>query len=155
MTNRIGKEARYWDRALAPVGFLVLLLTLFLAQFPASDGQRTTADLAGAADARGQGGEKSRNGGDAAPSPLSAAGGADGDGLWFPSSGHAERRVAKAKAGLAEGDASGKAVLPGFGPVRYPFEVASSVPSGVTDAAAPRAAGHAAFRSRAPPVSGA
>lgn len=126
-----------WERGFAPVGFLVLLFTLFLSQFslPENTGtaghpQRTAAE------------------GGVAPSPLSTS----GDELWFPASGHAERRVAKAKTGLPEGDAAGKAIVPGAGLLLYPFDVAASDSVFAADDSAPAASGDAAFRSRAPPA---
>lgn len=126
-----------WERGFAPVGFLVLLFTLFLSQFSLPENtvnsghpQRTTAE------------------GGVAPSPLSTA----GDELWFPASGHAERRVAKAKTGLPEGDAAGKALAAGAGLLLYPFEVASSEAVFAVDDVAPAGSGNAAFRSRAPPA---
>ncbi len=125
-----------WERGFAPVGFLVLLVTLFLSQFllpenaAAGHPQRTAAE------------------GGVAPSPHSTA----GDEVWFPASGHAERRVAKAKSGLPEGDAAGKALVPGAGVLLYPFEIAAYEAFFAADDAAPAPAGHAAFRSRAPPA---
>ncbi|MGB3814811.1 MAG: hypothetical protein WA950_16470 [Shinella sp.] len=137
MTMRTGKEATMWERGFAPVGFLVLLFTLFLSQFSLPENtanpghpQRTAAE------------------GGVAPSPLSNA----GDEFWFPANGHAERRVAKAKTGLPDGEAAGKAFLPGAGPVLYPFEIASSEAFVAADDVAPALSGNAAFRSRAPPA---
>ena len=137
MTNRTGKEATIWERGFAPAGFLVLLFTLFLSQF----------SLPGNADGTGHLPRAAAQGG-VVPSPLTAA----GDEHWFPASGHAERRVAKAKAGLAEGDATGKTLVPGVGLLVYPFEISSSDVFFTADDAAPLAAGHASFRSRAPPA---
>lgn len=134
MTNRTGKEASIWERGFAPAGFLVLLFTLFLSQFSlpenvAGHPQRPAAE------------------GGVAPSPLSTA----GDELWFPAS-HAERRVAKAKTGLPEGDAAGKALLPGVGALLYPFETASFDSFFALRDATTLRARPASFRSRAPPV---
>ncbi|MBN9056584.1 hypothetical protein [Shinella sp. NM-101] len=140
MNIRTGKETAIWERGFAPVGFLVLLVTLFLSQFalPGDTGaaghpQRTAAE------------------GGVAPSPLSAA----GDELWFPAGSHAERRIAKAKTGLPEGDAGGKALVAGAGALLYPFETASCEAFPAAGDAATASAGHAAFRSRAPPASAA
>lgn len=137
MTMRTGKEATIWERGFAPVGFLVLLFTLFLSQLglPDAPGSQRPAQRAAAE-------------GGVTPSPLSTS----SDDVWFPASGHAERRIAKAKAGLPEGDAGGKALVPGAGIVLYPFETASSEVFPALDDAAPALLGHAAFRSRAPPV---
>jgi hypothetical protein len=137
MTMRTGKEATMWERGFAPVGFLVLLFTLFLSQFslPENAGNAGPPQRAAAE-------------GGVAPSPLSIA----GDDLWFPASGHAERRVAKAKTGLPEGDAGGKAFVPGAGALLYPFDTASSEVFTAADDATPVPSGHAAFRSRAPPA---
>jgi hypothetical protein len=137
MTNRTGKEATMWERGLAPVGFLVLLFTLFLSQFSLPDD---------AGNARHP--QRETTGGGVAPSPLTAA----GEDLWFPASGHAERRVAKAKTGLPEGDAAGKALVAGAGVLLYPFEIAASRVLVTIDDAARAVSGHAAFRSRAPPA---
>jgi len=126
-----------WERGFAPVGFLVLLVTLFLSQFSLPENARTAGHAQRASAAGG-----------VAPSPLSAA----GDDLWFPASGHAERRVAKTKAGLADGDAGGKAFLPGAGLLLYPFEATASAVPFVLDDAAPARPALASFRSRAPPV---
>lgn len=124
-----------WERGFAPVSFLVLLFTVFLSQFSLPEGvprhaQRATAE------------------GDVAPSPRSAA----GDELWFPANGHAERRIAKVKTGLPEGEGAGKALVPGAGLVLYPFEVASNVAAVLVDDSAPVAGHPASFRSRAPPA---
>lgn len=137
MTYRIGKEATMWERGFAPVGFLVLLFTLFLSQFslPAN-----SANVGHPQRAAAEGG--------VAPSPLSTA----GEDLWLPASGHAERRVAKAKTGLPEGDSAGKALFPGAGFILYPFETASFEAFFAVDDAAPVPSGHASFRSRAPPA---
>ena len=137
MTNRTGKEATIWERGFAPAGFLVLLFTLFLSQFSLPQNAATAGHPQRAA---AEGG--------VAPSPLSTT----GDELWFPASGHAERRVAKAKTGLPEGDAAGKAIVPSAGLLLYPFEIASSGAFFAVDDAAPALSGHAAFRSRAPPA---
>lgn len=126
-----------WERGFAPVGFLVLLVTLFLSQFSLPG---NTADAGHSPRMAAEGG--------VAPAPLSVA----GDELWFPASGHAERRVAKAKTGLPEGDAGGKALVAGAGALLYPFEIATSVAFSAVDDAAPVSAGNAAFRSRAPPA---
>ena len=72
--------------------------------------------------------------------------------LFGGTRGHAERRVAKAKSGLPEGDAAGKALVPGAGVVLYPFETSVSVVFVAVDDAAPLRLGPASFRSRAPPV---
>ncbi|MGQ3214072.1 MAG: hypothetical protein ACT6U0_03665 [Shinella sp.] len=136
MTMRTGKEASMWERGFAPVGFLVLLVTLFLSQFSLPD----TTRAAGHPDrAAAEGG--------VAPSPLSAA-----DDLWFPASGHAERRTAKAKAGLPEGDSGGKALVAGAGALLYPFETALAEAFSSADDVAPARSGPASFRSRAPPA---
>lgn len=137
MTLRTDREATIWERGFAPVGFLVLLVTLFLSQF----------SLPGNADGAGHPPRAAAEGG-VAPSPLSAT----GEELWFPASGHAERRVAKVKSGLPEGDAAGKALIPGAGAVLYPFETAASVVPVAVDDAAPARLGTASFRSRAPPA---
>ncbi|MCJ8024375.1 hypothetical protein KYK30_14040 [Shinella yambaruensis] len=134
---RTDREATIWERGFAPVGFLVLLVTLFLSQF----------SLPGNADGAGHPPRAAAEGG-VAPSPLSAT----GEELWFPASGHAERRVAKVKSGLPEGDAAGKALVPGAGAVLYPFETAASVVPVAVDDAAPARLGPASFRSRAPPA---
>ncbi len=133
---RTGKEATIWERGFAPAGFLVLLFTLFLSQF-------SLPDNAGAGHPQRAAAE-----GGVAPSPLSSA----ADDLWFPASGHAERRVAKAKTGLPEGDAGGKALVPLAGALLYPFETASSEAFHAADDAAPARSGPASFRSRAPPA---
>ncbi|WP_421591013.1 hypothetical protein [Shinella sp. M27] len=135
MTERTGKEARMWERGFAPVSFLVLLFTVFLSQFSLPGDaprhpQRTAAE------------------GGVAPSPLSAA----GDELWFPANGHAERRIAKAKTGLPEGDGAGKALVPGAGLLLYPFEVVSIAAAVIVDDSAPATDHPASFRSRAPPA---
>jgi len=135
MTNRIGTEA-VWQRGFAPAGFLVLLFTLLLAPFAFADGSRATPHAA-----------RSTAEGGVAPSPLAA-----GDDLWFPASGHAERRVVKAKNGLADGDAAGKALAPGAGLLRYPFETAAIEALRPSDDDAPAGARAAFFRSRAPPA---
>ena len=124
-----------WERGFAPVSFLVLLFTLFFSQFSLPEGaprhpQRTAAE------------------GGVAPSPLSAA----GDELWFPANGHAERRIAKAKTGLPEGEGAGKALVPGAGLLLYPFDVASNVAAVIVDDSAPATEHPASFRSRAPPA---
>lgn len=124
-----------WERGFAPVSFLVLLFTVFLSQFSLPGDaprhpQRTAAE------------------GGVAPSPFSNA----ADDLRFPASGHAERRVAKAKTGLPEGDAGGKALVAGAGALLYPFETASLEAFVVVEDAAPVRAGPASFRSRAPPA---
>lgn len=137
MNMRTGKEATMWERGLAPAGFLVLLFTLFLSQFSLPDGARTAGHPQRAA---AEGG--------VAPSPLSPS----GDDLWFPASGHAERRTAKAKAGLESGNAGGKALLPGAGFLAYPFETAALLVFVLADDAAPARAATAFFRSRAPPA---
>lgn len=125
-----------WERGFAPVGFLVLLVTLFLSQFSLPD----TTSAAGHPDrAAAEGG--------VAPSPLSSA-----DDLWFPASGHAERRSSKAKAGLPEGDAGGKALVAGTGALLYPFATALLEAFSVVDDVAPARSGPASFRSRAPPA---
>ncbi|MCW5712199.1 hypothetical protein [Shinella sp.] len=134
---RTDREATIWERGFAPAGFLVLLVTLFLSQF----------SLPGNADGAGHPPRAAAEGG-VAPSPLSAT----GEELWFPASGHAERRVAKAKSGLPEGDAASKALVPGAGAVLYPFETAASVVPVAVDDAAPARLGPASFRSRAPPA---
>ncbi len=137
MTNRTGKEATIWERGFAPVGFLVLLFTLFLSQL-------SLPENAGNA---GQPPRATAEGG-VAPSPVSTA----GDEVWLPASGHAERRAVKAKTGLAEGGAAGKALVAGAGSILYPFEIASSEAFFAVDDAAPVLSGHASFRSRAPPA---
>ena len=137
MTLRTGREATIWERGFAPVGFLVLLVTLFLSQF----------SLPGSANDAGHPPRTSAEGG-VAPLPLSTT----GDEVWFPASGHAERRGAKVKSGLPEGDAAGKAPVPGAGVVLYPFEITASVVFVAADDAAPLRLGRASFRSRAPPV---
>ena len=126
-----------WERGFAPVGFLVLLVTLFLSHFSLPE---NTADAGHSPRTAAEGG--------VVPSPLSVA----GDELWFPASGHAERRVAKAKTGLPEGDAGGKALVACVGALLYPFEIASSEAFFAVDDAAPVSSGNAAFRSRAPPA---
>ena len=126
-----------WERGLAPASFLVLLFTLFLSQFSLAEVARTPGHPQRAAAAGG-----------VAPSPLSTA----GDELWLPASGHAERRAAKAKTGLPEGDGTGKALLPGAGILLYPFETATRETPVVADDAGPADARPAAFRSRAPPA---
>jgi len=138
MNMRTGKEATMWERGFAPVGFLVLLVTLFLSQFTLPDSVRPAGHTQRASAAGG-----------VAPSPLSAA----GDDLWFPASGHAERRSASTKASVAEGDAGGKTFLPGAGLRFHPFEAASSAVPFTLDDAAPVRPALASFRSRAPPVS--
>lgn len=137
MTMRTGKEATIWERGFAPAGFLVLLFTLFLSQFslPENAGAPSHPQRAAAE-------------GGVAPSPLSGA----VDEPWIPASGHAERRVAKAKTGLPEGDAGGKVLVPGAGALLYPFETASAEPLSVVDDPALVRSGPASFRSRAPPV---
>ena len=137
MTMRTGKEATIWERGFAPAGFLVLLFTLFLSQFslPESIGgprhpQRAASE------------------GGVAPSPLTAA----ADELWFPASGHAERRAAKAKTSLPDGDSGGKALLPGAGRLFYPFETVAAEAFPAMDDPAQARSGPASFRSRAPPV---
>jgi hypothetical protein len=135
MTNRIGTEA-VWQRGFVPAGFLVLLFTLFLAPFVFADGSRATPQAA----------RVSADGG-VAPSPLAAD-----DDAWFPAGGHAERRVVKAKNGLADGDGPGKALASGMGLLRYPFETAASAAVLPADDAAPARTGAAFFRSRAPPA---
>ncbi len=137
MTLRTGREATIRERGFAPLGFLVLLVTLFLSQFSLPDSAAGSGHPLPATAAGG-----------VAPSPLSAA----GDDLWFPASGHAERRVAKAKSGLPEGDAAGKALVAGAGVVLYPFETAVAVVFLAADDAAPPRLRPASFRSRAPPV---
>lgn len=137
MTLRTGREATIWERGFAPVGFLVLLVTLFLSQFSLPD----------STNGAGHPPRTSAEGG-VAPLPLSTT----GDEVWFPASGHAERRVAKVKSGLPEGDAAGKALVPGAGVVLYPFEITASVVFVAADDAAPLRLGPASFRSRAPPV---
>ena len=125
-----------WARGFAPVGFLVLLFTLFLAQLSLPeetgnpDHSRTAAE------------------GGVAPSPLSNA----ADDLRVPASGHAERRVAKAKTGLPEGDAGGKALAASAGALLYPFEAVAVDIVFTADDAAPVHSGAASFRSRAPPA---
>lgn len=124
-----------WERGVAPVSFLVLLFTVLLSQFSLPEDaprhpQRTAAE------------------GGVAPSPLSAA----GDELWFPANGHAERRIAKAKTGLPEGEGAGKALVPGTGLLLYPFEVASNRAAVLVDDSAPTSDHPASFRSRAPPA---
>lgn len=136
MTTRTGREATMWARGFAPVGFLVLLFTLFLAQLSLPEETGNTDHPRTAAE------------GGVAPSPLSNA----ADDLRFPASGHAERRVAKAKTGLPEGDAGGKALVAGAGALLYPFETASLEAFVVVEDAAPVRAGPASFRSRAPPA---
>ncbi|MCR6498629.1 hypothetical protein MUO32_06285 [Shinella sp. CPCC 101442] len=136
MTERTGKEARMWERGLAPVSFLVLLFTLFLSQLSLPEGARTAGHP-----------QRAATEGGVAPAPLSTA----GDELRFPASGHAERRIAKAKTGLPEGDGAGKAIVPGAGILLYPFEIASTAATASVDDAAPANARPAAFRSRAPP----
>ncbi|WP_313195899.1 hypothetical protein [Shinella zoogloeoides] len=137
MTTGTGKEATIWERGFAPVGFLVLLFALFFSQFPLS-GDAATAGHP----------QRTATEGGLAPSPLSPA----GDDLWFPAGSHAERRVAKAKTGLADGDSAGKALLPPAGALLYPFETASLIVFPAAEDAAPASAGSAAFRSRAPPA---
>lgn len=126
-----------WERGFAPAGFLVLLFTLFLSQFSLPEAARTAGHPQRASAAGG-----------VAPSPLSPA----GDDLWFPASGHAERRVAKTKASLADGDGGGKAFLPGAGLLVYPFEAAVPVIPASFDDAVSAYPVFASFRSRAPPV---
>ena len=137
MNMRTGKEAAMWERGLAPAGFLVLLFTLFLSQFSLPDSARTAGHP-----------QRAATEGGVAPSPLSPA----GDDLWFPASGHAERRAAKVKAGLEDGSAGGKALLPGAGFLAYPFERVASAVFDLADDAAPERAPTASFRSRAPPA---
>jgi hypothetical protein len=137
MTIRNGKDWTAWERVFAPVGFLVLFFTLFLSQFSLPDDTRAAAHP-----------QRTAAEGGVAPSPLSTS----ADDLWFPASGHAERRAAKAKAGLPEGDAGGKALLSAGGAWLYPFETAVDVVFQAADDVAPARAGHSAFRSRAPPV---
>jgi hypothetical protein len=127
-----------WERGFAPAGFLVLLFTLFLSQFCLPE------NLAGAGHAQRAAAE-----GGVAPAPASSA----GDDLWFPANGHAERRVAKAKTGLPEGDGAGKALVPSAGALLYPFETASSEVFFAIRDAMPVRLGPASFRSRAPPAS--
>lgn len=127
-----------WERGFAPAGFLVLLFTLFLSQFSLPE------NLEGPGHAQRAAAE-----GGVAPAPASSA----GDELWFPASGHAERRVAKAKTGLPEGDGAGKALVPSAGALLYPFETASSEVFFAVDHAVPVHPGPASFRSRAPPAS--
>lgn len=133
MTNRNGRQAAIWERGFAPAGFLVLLFTLLLSPFAFSDGTRAAPRVTAE--------------GGVAPSPLTA-----GDDLWLPAGSHAERRLVKAKNGLPEGDAAGKALVLGVGLLRYPFETVARAPFRVLDDTAPAAAGRAAFRSRAPPA---
>ena len=137
MTTRTGKEATMWERGFAPVGFLVLLFTLFVSQFSLPENAGTAGHP-----------QRTAAQGGVAPSPLSTA----GDELWFPASGHAERRVAKAKTGLPEGGPGGKALVASAGLLLYPFEITSSEVILAVDDAAPAASGDAAFRSRAPPA---
>lgn len=136
MTMRTGKEATIWERGFAPAGFLVLLFTLFLSQF-------SLPDTTGAGHPQRAAAE-----GGVAPSPLTTA----ADDLWLPANGHAERRAAKAKTGLPEGDAAGKVLVPGAGALLYPFEAASSEVSFAADDTVPARSGPASFRSRAPPA---
>lgn len=128
-----------WERGFAPVGFFVLLFTLFLSQLalPENPGPEKAGHP-----------QRSAAEGGVAPSPLSVS----GEELWLPASGHAERRVTKAKAGLAEGGAAGKALVSGPGLVLYPFEIASSEVFRAVDDATHVRSGHASFRSRAPPA---
>jgi hypothetical protein len=137
MTIRTGKDWTAWERGFAPVGFLVLFFTLFLSQFSLPENTPTGAHP-----------QPTAAEGGVAPSPLSTS----ADDLWFPASGHAERRAAKAKAGLPEGDAGGKALLSASGAWLYPFETALDVVFHAADDLAPARTGHSAFRSRAPPV---
>ena len=137
MTIRTGKEATMWERGFAPVGFLVLLFTLFLSQFSLPE------NGAGAAEPPRPAAE-----GGVAPSPLSNA----ADEVLLPAGGHAERRVAKPKTSLPGGDAAGKAVLPVTGVFVHPFEFAAPETFLAADDAAPARLGPASFRSRAPPV---
>jgi hypothetical protein len=137
MTNRAGKEASIWERGFAPLGLLVLLVTLFVSQFSlpetasgAAQRQRATAEEGGVA-----------------PSPRSGA----ADERWFPS-GQAERRVVKANSGLAEGGSAGKALLPGAGVSFYPCDCAETEAVHAADDAVVASAGAASFRSRAPPA---
>lgn len=136
MTERFGKDAAIWERGFAPAGFLVLLFTLLVAPFALSDGSRAAGHAARAA---AEGG--------VAPAPLAA-----GDDLWFPASGHAERRVVKAKNGLVDGAGAGKALASGTGLLCHPCAVFAALPPPARDAALPTVAGAAAFRSRAPPA---
>nr|WP_314088214.1 hypothetical protein [uncultured Shinella sp.] len=138
MTGRTGKEARVWERGFAPASFLVLLFTVFLSQF----------SLPGDAPRHPQ---RAAAEGGVAPSPLSAA----GDELWFPANGHAERRIAKVKTGLPEGEGAGKALVPGAGLLLYPFEVTSNAAAVFVDDSVLAPDHPASFRSRAPPVSAA
>ncbi len=126
-----------WERGLAPVSFLVLLFTVFLSQFSLPEGPNTPGHP-----------QRTAAEGGVAPSPLSAA----GDELWFPANGHAERRIAKAKTGLPEGEGAGKALVPGTGLLLYPFEIASNVAAVLVDDSAPVTDHPASFRSRAPPA---
>ena len=137
MTMRTGREATIWERGFAPVGFLVLLFTLFLSQLSLPE------SIDNAAHPRRVAAE-----GGVAPSPVSTA----ADDLWFPASGHAERRAAKAKTGLPEGDSGGKALVAGAGALLYPFETASSEAFIAGADIVPARAGPASFRSRAPPA---
>ena len=126
-----------WERGLAPVSFLMLLFTLFLSQLSLPESARTVSHA-----------QRTTAEGGVAPSPHSAA----GDELWFPANGHAERRIAKAKTGLPEGEGAGKALVPGAGHLLYPFEIASNIAAVDVDDSAPAADHPASFRSRAPPA---
>ena len=126
-----------WERGFAPASFLVLLFTVFLSQFSLPEAASTPRHPQHPA---AEGG--------VAPAPLSAA----GDELWFPASGHAERRIAKAKTGLPEGDSDGKAIVSGAGLLLYPFEIASVAVAVAIGDAAPAGSRPASFRSRAPPA---
>ncbi len=137
MTKRTGKDAAIRERGFAPASLLVLLATLFLAQFFPTEAARMPDHA-----------DRVASEGGVAPSPLSAE-----DEFLLPATGHAERRGSVAKNGFTGGDASGKALPAIVGALLYPFEQAAIVVSLPRDDAAPATAGHAGFRSRAPPVS--
>ena len=126
-----------WERGLAPVSFLMLLFTLFLSQISLPESARTAGYP-----------QRTAAEGGVAPSPLSTS----ADDFWLPATGHAERRVSKAKTGLPEGDGAGKALIPGVGVLIYPFEAAALQVPVVTGDAAPAGDRPASFRSRAPPA---
>lgn len=126
-----------WERGLAPVSFLMLLFTLFLSQLSLPESARTVSHP-----------QRTTAEGGVAPSPLSTS----ADEVWLPASGHAERRVSKAKTGLPEGDGAGKALITGAGILLYPFETASEEVRATFDDVKPAGDRPASFRSRAPPI---
>jgi hypothetical protein len=156
MTNQTETDRAEAGRGLyVPFGFLVFLVALFVGQFSISDGmQQAASQVFQSAEAAARDSGKQPDASGEQPQPLSAAGGIAGNELWFPT-GQAERRIAKAKTGLAEGDAAGKVALPASGALIYPFDrhAVRTAPD-IADAACGKTCA-AAFNSRAPPVLGA